>query len=176
MTRVRAFLATSLDGYIAGPNDELDWLTGHGAADSEDTFTPFFAEVGAMLMGRRTYEVVRGFSGPWPYGETPILVATSRPLDGAPPTVRPVHDTIAAMIDAARAAAGQRDVYLDGGALFRSALAAGLLDELTLTLVPVVLGAGIPLFSGTPRTPLTLESSRPIGAGMVQLRYRPLTR
>jgi dihydrofolate reductase len=57
MSRVRVFLASSLDGFIAGPNDELDWLSGHGE-DGEDTFTPFFAQIGAMLMGRRTFDVV----------------------------------------------------------------------------------------------------------------------
>jgi dihydrofolate reductase len=171
MSRVRVFLATSLDGFIAGPNDELDWLSGHGE-DGEDTFTPFFAQIGAMLMGRRTYDVVRAFDG-WPYGETPVLVATTRPIENARSTVRPVSGGIAEMIDEARRVAGDRDVYLDGGALFRSALDAGLVDELTLTLVPVVLGAGLPLFSGvTQRTKFSFESVRAIGGGMAQVRYR----
>jgi dihydrofolate reductase len=169
---VRAFLAASLDGFIAGPNDELDWLPGHGEDGAEDTFTPFFAEIGAMLMGRRTFDVVRGFGGAWPYGETPILVATSRPLEGARPSVRRVHGPIGEMIEEARRVAGQRDVYIDGGALFRSALEVGLVDVLTLTLVPVVLGAGIPLFAGAGRKELSLVQAREIGAGMVQLRYR----
>jgi dihydrofolate reductase len=169
---VRAFLAASLDGFIAGPNDELDWLAGHGEGGSEDTFAPFFAEIGAMLMGRRTFDVVSGFGGDWPYGETPILVATSRPLETEKLAVRPVHGPIGQMVTEARRAAGERDVYIDGGALFGSALDADLVDELTLTVVPVVLGAGIPLFAGVRRTRLALESAREIGAGMVQLRYR----
>lgn len=169
--RVRAFLAASLDGFIAGPDDELDWLHGHDDANTEDTFTPFFAEIGAMLMGRRTFDVVSGF-GNWPYGTTPVLVATSRPLESPQPTVRPVHGTIAEMIAEARRVAGERDVYIDGGALFRSALEADLVDELTLTVVPIVLGAGIPLFAGAARKKLSFVSSREIGAGMVQVRYR----
>jgi dihydrofolate reductase len=169
---VRAFLAVSLDGFIAGPNDELDWLPGHGQGDAEDTFTPFFAEIGAMLMGRRTFDVVSGFGGKWPYGETPVLVATSRPLETGQSSVRRVHGPIGDMIEEARRVAGDRDVYIDGGALFRSALEVGLVDEITLTIVPIVLGAGIPLFSGTGRKPLSLASTREIGAGMVQLRYR----
>lgn len=169
--RVRAFLAVSLDGFIAGPNDELDWLPGHGEG-TEDTFTPFFAEIGAMLMGRRTFDVVCGFAGEWPYGNTPVLVATSRPLEARQPSVRRVHGPIREMLEEARRAAGERDVYIDGGALFRSALEADLVDELTLTLIPVVLGAGIPLFGGTGRKKLSLVSTREIGAGMVQLRYR----
>jgi dihydrofolate reductase len=172
MTRVRAFLAMSLDGFIAGPNDELDWLPGHGEAESEDTFAPFFAQIGAMLMGRRTFDVVSSFGGDWPYGTTPILVATSRPLETSQPSVRRVSGAIREMVAEACDIAGDRDVYLDGGALFRSAVEADLLDELTLTVIPIVLGAGIGLFDGVGRKGLVLESSREIGAGMVQLRYR----
>lgn len=76
------------------------------------------------------------------------------------------------MIAEARRVAGERDVYIDGGALFRSALEADLVDELTLTIVPALLGAGMPLFADTGRKKLSLVSSRAIGAGMVQLRYR----
>lgn len=168
---VRAFLAVSLDGFIAGPNDELDWLPAHGDG-AEDTFTPFFAEIGAMLMGRRTFDVVSGFGGEWPYSGTPVLVASSRSLNSPQPSVRRVHGPIGEMIAEARRIAGDRDVYIDGGSLFRSALEAGLVDEMTLTIIPVVLGAGIPLFAGTGRKSLSLVSSRDIGAGMVQLRYR----
>ena len=169
-SRVRAFLACSLDGFIAGPHDELDWLPGPDAG-VEDTFSPFMAEVGAMLMGRRTFDVVRGFGGPWPYGETPVFVATSRPIDGAPASVRRVEGATADLVAAARLAAGERDVYLDGGVMFRAALADGLVDELTLTLVPVVLGAGKRLFAPCAPVRATLVSSRPIGGGLVQLRY-----
>ena len=86
MSRVRVFIAASLDGFIAGPNDELDWL--HHPEGGEDTFTPFFRQIGAMLMGRRTYDVIRDFEGEWPYGDTPILVATTRPLDTGRESVR----------------------------------------------------------------------------------------
>lgn len=170
--RVRVFLATSLDGFIAGPGDDLAWLSGHDGA--EDTFTPFFRQVGALLMGRRTYDVVGGMGGPWPYGETPVLVATHRPLDPAAPTVRAVGGSLDEMLDAARDAAGDRDVYLDGGHLVRQALDAGRVDELTLTLVPILLADGIPLFTGLRHgRPLDLVSSRPLGAGLVQLVYTP---
>ena len=76
MSKVRVFIASSLDGFIAGPDGELDWLSGREGV--EDTFTPFFQEIGAMLMGRRTYDVVNGFDGAWPYGQTPVLVATTQ--------------------------------------------------------------------------------------------------
>lgn len=173
MSRIRVFIATSLDGFIAGPNDELDWLPGHGEG-IEDTFTPFMTEIGAMLMGRRTFDVALGF-GTWIYGDTPVLVATHRPLEPPNAAVRAVRGGIEELVAQVRAAAGERDIYLDGGALIRSAMDAGLVDELTLTLVPTILGAGIPLFAGTEhRHRLELLSSRSIGSGLVQLRYRRL--
>jgi len=175
MARVRVFIASSLDGFIAGANDELDWLAGRDGV--EDTFTPFFAEVGCLLMGRRTFDVVRTFEGPWPYGETPVLVATQRPLPDLLPTACRVSGTITEMVAEARAVAGERDVYLDGGGLIRSALDAGLVDELTVTVIPVLLGAGIPLFAGVARRhDLGLLGYRGIGGGLVELRYAPAVR
>jgi dihydrofolate reductase len=171
MTRIRVFVASSIDGFIAGANDELDWLPQHGDG-AEDTFTPFMAEIGALLMGRRTYDVVQGFAGAWPYGQTPILVATQRVLAPKVPTVRAISGPIEALIAQAKRAAGARDVYIDGGALIRSALDAGLIDEVVITVIPTVLGKGLPLFAGvTQRHRLSLRTSRPIGAGMVQLTY-----
>ena len=173
MSRCLAFMGMSLDGCIAGPKDELDWLSADGA---EDTFTPFFAQIGAMLMGRRTYDVVAAMDVPWPYGETPVLVATSRELTGGPDTVRPVAGTIGEVIEQAKAAAGDRDVYIDGGALVRSALVAGLVDEVTLSVVPIALGNGIGLFRELSRhVKLELLGARPLGGGLVELRYRPLS-
>lgn len=168
--QVRAFLATSLDGFIAGPNDELDWLQGHGEDGVEDTFSPFFAEIGSMLMGRRTFDVVSQFDE-WPYGDTSVLVATSRSLSTTQPNVEAVQGDIRTIVDQAKMKAGARDVYLDGGQLFRAALAEGLIDELTLTLVPTLLGDGIPLFGGV-KAVLQPESCRNIGGGMLQIRYK----
>jgi len=171
VSRVRGFVGTSLDGFLAGPADELDFLGPRPGA--EDTFTPFLDGIGAVLMGRRTHDVVAALPGaPWPYGDRPVLVATSRPLGPAQPTVRAVSGSIPSLVAAARRAAGDRDVYLDGGALVRSALEAGLVDELTCTVVPVALGRGRPLLAGLAgRLELALAGARPIGGGMVELRY-----
>lgn len=172
MSKVRVFIASSLDGFIAGPNDELDWLPSTNS-EVEDTFTPFMAGVGALLMGRRTFEVARGFDGPWPYGDTPVLVTTKQTLVGAPPSVSGVNGDVSTLVTLAKAAAGERDVYVDGGTLIRSVLDAGLIDEMTVTLVPIVLGRGVPLFGGcSQRHALDLVSSRPIGGGLVQVTYR----
>ena len=175
--RCRVFIATSLDGFIAGPDDELDWLD---VADDDtqgelvDTFTPFFADIGAMLMGRRTFDVVSGFDVPWPYGDTPVLVATHRSLDPSVPSARPIGGDVVDMVAEAKQVAGDRDVYLDGGELIREALDADLVDELTITMVPVVLGAGRPLFAGVGnRHQLRLVRQRELGRGLVELVYAP---
>lgn len=169
-SRVCVFIATSLDGFIAGPGDELDWLH-DGEPGMEDTFTPFLTRIGAMLMGRRTYDVVQDFD-PWPYGDVPVLVVTSRELEPKRATVRTVSGSIGEVVAEAKRTAQGRDVYIDGGALIRSALDEGLVDELTVTIIPTVLGAGIPLFAGVARRHrFALTTSRPIGGGLVQLQY-----
>ena len=170
MQRVRGFMASSLDGFIAGPNGEIDWLTRYEGV--EDTFSPFFNEVGAMLMGRNTFDVVAGLGGQWPYGETPVLVASHRPLTTERASVRKVTGDIEALVSQAKDGAGERDVYIDGGKLIRSAMDRGLIDELILTVIPIVLGEGIPLFGGSMRRrDLELQGCREIGAGLVELRY-----
>jgi dihydrofolate reductase len=173
--RIRVYIATSLDGFIAGPGDDLSWLPQPSGEPGQDYgYAAFMADVGALLMGRTTYEIVLGFGGAWPYA-VPVLVATSRPL--TPPAhanVRGVTGDIGVLLEQARASAGERDVYLDGGTLIRQASDAGLIDELTLTLVPVILGAGTPLFAGVERRrPFELVSSEALGDGLVQVRYRP---
>lgn len=174
MGRVRVFIATSLDGFIAGPNDDLSWLPQPSAdAPSDYGYAAFMADVGALLMGRTTYEIVVGFGGAWPY-PVPVLVASSRSLTPAHASVRAVAGDIGTLIEQARATAGERDVYLDGGTLIRQASDAGLIDELTLTVVPVILGAGTPLFAGVEqRRRFALISSKAFDDGLVQLRYRP---
>lgn len=175
--RCRVFIASSLDGFIAGPDDELDWLdiaADDGEGELIDTFTPFFADVGAMLMGRRTFDVVNGFDVAWPYGDTPVLVATTRPLDPSVPTARAVAGDVVDLVAEAKRVADGRDVYLDGGELIREALDADAVDELTVTVVPVVLGAGRALFAGVGnRHDLRLVSHRALGRGLVELVYVP---
>jgi dihydrofolate reductase len=172
MQRTHVFVGASLDGFIAGPNDELDWLGG-SEGEAPDSFGPFFAQIGAVLMGRRSYDVISGFTGPWQYGDTPMLIATHRPLTTERASVRAVQGSITELVAQARQTAGERDVYVDGGVLIRSALDAGLVDEITVTVVPMVLGRGIALFAGAAqRHPLQLIGHRTVGGAAVELRYR----
>ncbi len=174
--RIRVYLGCSLDGAIAGPDHDLSFLHGHAATPGDALgFEDFLSQVGAMVMGRSTWEVVVGM-GVWPYGDLPVLVATHRPLQPNISTVHAVEGSIAEVLDRARALAGDRDVYLDGGQLVRAALQAGLVDELCLTFVPVVVGQrAIRLFDGL-EGPLALEfvDQRRMGA-MLQLTARPVS-
>lgn len=164
-----AFLGVSLDGFIAGPNDELDWLERSGAPPEDHGYTAFFARVDALLVGRRTWEVVRRFPS-WPWGEKPVHVLSHRPAIAT--HGERFHSGEPAEVLAALEAAGVRRLYVDGGAVVSRFFAAGLLDELTVSILPVVLGGGVRLFQSTgPERWLTLASSQSFGGGMVQLRY-----
>ena len=171
--RIRVYMAMSLDGYIAGEGGDLSWLPTEEVVDPGDavSFDAFMADVGAMLMGRRTYDVVAGFGGLWPYGDCPVLVATHRPLGAPPATVRAVEGSFDDLADAALDAAGGKDVYVDGGRMVQQALQAGRLDELIVTVVPMLLGGGVRLF-GDVRVPLGFGPPIRYGS-MVQLRAAP---
>ncbi len=188
-SKVRVYIACSLDGFIAGPGDDLSWLgpdsesetSGENVAVQEENddgcveFSQFISGVGALLMGRRTYDVVSGLADELPYGEIPILVATSRPMFNHGPTVRPARGTIVELIKEACELAAGKDVYLDGGNLIRQALDAGKVDDLIVTMVPKLLGEGTPLFAGvTQRHSLEFTGHYRYGS-MVQLHARPLS-
>lgn len=175
--RVRVFIASSVDGFIAGEGDDLGWLPGADPSGDDHGYAAFMGQIGCLLMGRRTYEVVACFDGPWPYGDTPVLVATQRPLQPKVASVRAVAGPIDAVLDAALAEAAGRDVYLDGGQLIRAALDAGRIDELIVTTIPVVLGRGVPLFAGCARRhPLRLVANRTTAGGLVQSTLVPVGR
>ena len=164
-----AFLGMSLDGFIAGPNDELDWLERGGGPPEDHGFADFFASVDALLVGRRIWEVVSRFPE-WPYEGKRVFVLTRRPAEGRHGE-RFLEGPPAQVVDAL-AAAGAGRVYVDGGRVVSQFLAAGLLDELTVSILPVVIGRGIRLFEDAgPERWLELVSSHVFGSGMVQLGY-----
>lgn len=184
--KLRVYIATSVDGFIAGTGDDLSWLPGMDAqAGSEPaqerdgpalTFDAFLAQLGAVLMGRRTFDVVAGFAGDWLYGELPMRIATHRQLECDKPQVRAVHGEIKELVSEALDAAGGKDVYIDGGNLIRQALDAGLVDDMVVTLAPVVLGRGIPLFAGcAQRHQFETLGHCAFPGGMVQWHLRPVS-
>ena len=172
-------MGCSFDGFIAGPDHDISWLnesykaTGDLKPDhSVLTFEKFMSEVGAMLMGRSTYSIVEHF-GQWHYGETPVLVATHRPLEPMTDTIQPMAGPIEELIGKAKEKAGGKDVYLDGGDLVRQALNVGLVDEITVTFLPVLLGKGVRLFDDlASRTKLQFVSHCTHEGGFLQVTVR----
>ncbi|GAA3895207.1 dihydrofolate reductase family protein [Leifsonia kafniensis] len=176
------FIATSLDGFIAGENGELDWLTDENDTLGETGYDEFFASVDALVIGRKTFETVLGF-GEWPYAGKRVLVL-SRTLgaDGGPGAAgTPVapNTTVHADLDGVVATLereGVKRVYVDGGQTIRAFLARGLISEMTLTRAPVLLGRGTPLFGPLDeRIHLRLLATRELGAGFTQASYEVLS-
>src|SRR4051812_22085544 len=168
MRRVLYRVAVSLDGFIAGPNGEIDWIVPDPTVD----FASFYASVDTVLLGRRTYELtLQPGAPPWPAGWR--IYVCSRTLDAAlHPEVSVVSGNVDATVAALRAEPG-RDIWLfGGGSLFASLLAADLVDDIELAVMPVLLGGGTPLVSpGVPRSRLTLSRSNASPSGIVNLYY-----
>lgn len=168
MRRVRYNVAASLDGYIAGPAGEFDWIPHDPAVD----FAALFAKVDTVLLGRRSYELTR--RGPAPWGPGTRVYVFSRTLSpGDHPGVTVVADDAPAVVAGLRAEAGDGEIWLfGGGALFRSLLMDGQVDSIEVTIVPVLLGGGIPLLPPpADRKALTLTGTRTYPSGMVTLVY-----
>lgn len=168
--RCSVFIATSLDGYIARPDGGIDWLDTVQVEGEDYGFQAFFESVDILVMGRKTYDVALSFPE-WLYAGKRCLVLTHRP-----PASQHGEEFYAGDPEALLERLGQEGVqrvYVDGGNVIQQFLAAGLIDDLTLSLIPILLGSGIRLFSekGT-ETPLVLDSSRSWSSGLVQLQYR----
>ncbi len=164
------FIAVSLDGRIARPDGAVDWLGGEGPP-AEFGYDAFYAGVGAILMGRGTYDAVRAM-GDWPYPGKPTVVVTRRAIHGAPAGVTARGGDLAA-IAAELEAQGHARIWIEGGGdLVRQMLAIGRLDVLEMAVLPRVLGDGIPLFPlGTPDTRFALRSCTPRAGGALHLIY-----
>lgn len=168
--QVSVFLALSLDGFLARADGGVDWLEPFQQAGGEDYgFAEFFGSVDALVLGRHTYDTARGF-GEWPYTGKRVIVLTHHP-------VTPVVDETTFAGDLADLLSrldvqSVRRVYLDGGLVVREALARGLVDDLTLSLIPVTLGAGRPLFGPEIRNEAwELTRCRQFPSGIVQVTY-----
>jgi dihydrofolate reductase len=176
MSRVQYFLAATLDGFVAEEDGSLDWLFQFGGAGKgdESPVAAFLRTVGAIAMGSTTYQWLLD-ADYWDYGATPTWVFTSRGemQRFAGSDIRFVEGRPADFIDDMRAAAGDQVVWLmGGGKLADQFVADDVLDDLLLSIAPVVLGKGIPMFEQARiiKPPMKLTSARQSGP-MVQLHY-----
>ncbi len=168
--KVSVFLGLSLDGFIAGENGDLSWLMEIAPDPPERTgYAAFFSGIDVLVLGRNSYDVVLAFEV-WPYAGKKVVVLTHRPFD-------PRHGEAAydgSLPDLLRQLKGEgfRHVYLDGGETVRQGLRLNLVDELTLSWLPVILGRGVPLFKdGLPRLDWRLQETRVLPSGLLQGKY-----
>lgn len=175
------FIATSLDGFIARADGSIDWLNDANAripAGEDCGYAAFMANIDALVMGWNTFEQVLSFDE-WPYGELPIVVLTRRIRTRELPPRVPATVTLSADDPATlvvrMAEMGLHRLYVDGGLTIQRFLSAGLIDELTITTIPVLVGNGKTLFGTLSKdVPLELVSTRSYDFGFVQSRYRVL--
>jgi len=169
--KLSVFCGVSVDGFLARPDHALDFLeTGE---QEPHGFEEFYSSVDVVVIGRKTFEVVLTF-GQWPYGQKAVVVLSSRPLDFSSVKGGVVEQMSGepAGIAAQLKARGFQHAYIDGGITIQRFLAAGCIDRLVVTRVPVLIGAGIPLFGPVPRDIILRHvATRSYRGGLVQSEY-----
>ena len=168
--KASVFVGTSLDGFIARANGDLDFLPPGGG--EPHGYDEFMATVDALVIGRKTFDTVLAFDR-WPYGEKPVFVLSTRALAPTPPgAVVERMSGAPAEIVSQLAARGIQHIYVDGGVTIQRFLRAGLIQRLIVTRVPVLIGTGIPLFGPVERDiKLTHVVTRQYATGLVQSEY-----
>ena len=172
--KVSVYIATSLDGFIARKNGDIDWLTG-GEGGENYGYAEFMSGIDHIVMGRNTYEKVLTFGG-WPYAKK-VTVLSSRNLT-IPPNL---SDKVEALNLSPRELINEMDtrsakhIYLDGGVTIQRFLREGLVDKMTITTIPILIGEGLPLFGKLDGdVKLELIRSESFKNGFVQNKYRTL--
>ena len=170
--RVVLYIATSLDGFIADRDGGVDWLERFtDAADGDYGYADFYERIGALVIGRTTYEQVRGF-GDWPYPGKPTVVFTHDSPEVDQPDVSFTADDPTAVVASLREQTDGDLWLVGGGGLIASFRERGLINEVILTIIPVLLGEGVPLFPGAqPEAAMRLIDVRRFESGIVQLHY-----
>jgi dihydrofolate reductase len=170
MARVRFYVATSLDGFIADREGSVDWLAPYDARLYG--YDKFLAEVGALIMGRRTFELIMAIGEDWPYAGKPVYVLSSQSLGDVPQGVVANTRGIRAALQQARETT-RKDIWIVGGAVtMQSALEEGLIDMVEIFLVPVLLGTGLNLLNDLSGRPtLIFDGIEAFPDGVVKLRY-----
>lgn len=166
----KAFIAMSLDGYIAGPNNELDWLSYASNSDEDYGYNAFLDTVDVILMGNNTYEVVSKFPE-WPYKKPVVVISTKNTL--SPNAIR--FTGRLNELDSYMTRASYSRVYVDGGITISKMLKSKMISSLIITVIPMILGNGIKLFSSFDNhLKLRLLESKTFSSGLLQIKYKPV--
>lgn len=170
------FIATSLDGFIATPDGEIDWLLDPVYKDPDGGdfgYTDFINKVDVLVMGRKTFEKVLTFLE-WPYQNVPVIVLSSGKVpipDNLKEKVTVMNSSPEKVVTLLKAE-GKKHIYVDGGKTIQKFLQSDQINEITLTQIPVLLGEGIPLFGSIGfEVPLKHQQTRAFKNGVVQSHY-----
>jgi len=168
--KVSIYIATSLDGYIAKPDHDLSWLDIVKSEGEDYGYSDFMSSIDCLLIGRKTYDTIRGFDF-WPYEGKKVLVLTHRPIEPLRDE-QPVSGTLIPIIEKL-SNEGIKHIYLDGGATARLGLNEGVVTDLTVSVIPILLGSGISLWNDLGKEiRLKHTGSKSFPSGLVQNTYR----
>ncbi len=177
--KTSVYIATSLDGFIARENGEIDWLPGGGSEESGEDYgyKEFMATVDILVIGRNTYEKVLTFSE-WPYGNKPVVVLSGRSLRIPQHIAQSVEAMTCSPSELVGRLSGRgaKHLYIDGGKTIQGFLNAGLIQRLIITRIPILIGSGIPLFGPLVRDiKLRHIETRQFSDGLVRSTYEVAT-
>ncbi|MFN3528645.1 MAG: dihydrofolate reductase family protein [Bacteroidia bacterium] len=168
--KTKVFIAMSLDGFIAGPNESLDFLNPMQLPDTDYGYADFMAQIDTVIMGRKTYDKLLSFGGDFPFSSQKCVVWSRQPRMSETQVQwhqGPLNDLLEELEQS-----GSQNIYADGGQLITALLQLHKIDELIISVIPVLLGAGTPLFGSFDRpVSLRLLKQEAFASGLVQLRY-----
>lgn len=167
--RIKLFIAMSLDGYIADEQGSIEWLE-QVEGEGDNGYSEFIQQIDTIVMGRQTYEVIQGFDMPFPYQDQQCFVC-SRSVQPADEHVTHIHEELSSWVAQQLEQSGQHIWLMGGGQLIHEFLQHRWIDEMIITIAPVMLGSGIPLFpAGYPTSSWRLQATRSYGQ-LVTLHY-----
>lgn len=177
MSKIKLYIATSIDGFIARKNNSLDWLdTMENPNNIDHDYGEFLSGIDTVVMGRNTYEEIMSFGVDWPYAECDTYIFTSSTeLKIQTPRTTVLHNLNANAIDQLKEKC-KKDIWIvGGGSLISGFINLEAIDEMTITIIPILLGEGIQLFPNQPKeTKFELLSAQPFETGAVNLIYKQM--
>ena len=173
MARILGYIAASLDGFIAAPDDDLDWLTKQPDLNlGEHDYHHFLKTIDTVVMGRATYDWIERYPGAWEYEGKRVIVVTSRPIDN-PKGPLETRSDIDSLIGELRALEDGNVWMLGGGRLQMAFMERGALDEIELFVISEIIGSGTPLFPATGlKASPKLVSAKMLHPSCARLHYR----